>query len=280
MRWRRRRRWGGLVAPFADCALAAEQSIAYLHLPKTGGTSLRSALMASPDWTVVTPQRHAAGPPPIPPIPPIPPNSGTGPGFCLGLEHEPYDALEWWRARLGRHGVTIGRTLTTVRPARERVVSMFHFYWTLVHEAEAATRGELQLPPDVARVADYHRHDARHYRSDDGTIDGRKWFGAFDLLTHDVTFFLDDVFGGSPERLRRAVGSDGLELVRAEEVDALQRSLTGGVGPRLRTRTRLDPERLETAARTAADLIDRLAARDADYDRVIADLTGDDAFRA
>lgn len=281
--------WSRAFPSLATTALSAPAIVVNLHLPKTGGTSLTTSVAASRSWAVA--RFHL---------------SSTPWGICacgdadceagarrvrsllttpdelahrrlfIKVGHERYSGIDWLRARLAEQDATISRTIMSVRPVRQRLVSMFTDYWTHVFAADDADAGRGNLTPHLNRTAHAYQRDAVHYRRPDGSIDGRGWFGAFGDHGGGVVFYLDEAFDGSPERFACVVESGELALAPTSNLDSLIQELTGDA-PRERrrvSRVGRSPAVAE-AIEDCTDLLDELAQRDAVYDAIFARHLGD-----
>ncbi len=168
--------------------------------------------------------------------------------------------------------------LTTVRPARQRIISVFRDYWTQVDTiTKLMSQENLQLPdidgnpsaPHVRAVREGYLEDSKHYIDDNGVINGRAWFSAFGEHGAGVPFYLSEVFNDDPKRFRKLVKSGTLRVVATRDVDSLTKELTGEVRPRKRKSIDRNPA-VEQAIIDASDIIDELALRDAEFDRFLA----------
>lgn len=255
---------------------AADRTELFLHLPKTGGSSLTLALARDPRHLLVQCPRTYWTPGPLPSerhlLRSVDPALGAGRTVVLKFGHERYAAAEWLARRAGGPPIV---TWTIVRPARSRLRSMFTDYWMRVAEAEKVERGA-PVEPHRRPVLSGYRADAVHYRDPDGAIDGRAWFTAFAAHGSGMPFFLDEVFG-TPHRLRRLLDRGAVVAIPTTGVDALMAE-RGLENVRQRVSTNRDDPPVRDALAASADLVDELARRDADYDRVLADHLGDPAF--
>jgi len=279
---RRRRRqyratWGPLVDRLQSLVAAADDTVFFLHLPKTGGSSLTRALHSDPQHLLVltglsyraaanrrSDRRHLAT---------ADPALGAGRTLVLKLGHESYDAVEWLERRSGPRPLA---SWTIVRPARTRIESMFTDYWMRVAEAEAVARGA-PVAPERRTVLDGYRADAVHYRRPDGFIDGRAWFTAFTIHGGGIPFSLAEVFG-TPDHLHRLLDRGTLTVIPTSGIDAFS-AARGLDGARRRVSTNRDDPAVRDALVASEDLIDELARRDAAFDRVLADHLDDPTFR-
>lgn len=283
--------WRTLIPGVVAANLAAPRVEIFLHLPKTGGSSITKAAETTPSircmnlpasW--VAPTMCECG----------------GPG-CRDAErrrriiwwrtetrqvdrlivrfgHEPWTVIDWYR-RVTEGGQPVSRILLGARPARRRIESMFADYWTQVGVAEDRMPSDRPLTAHRGRLLTQYRNDAVHYRRSDGSIDGRAWFRAFAEHGGGVPFFLTEVFDGSLDRFRSELDSGVLQLVRTSDVGRFVTELTGDEAsePVRRSRSDLDPA-IAPALAEASDLIDDLARRDAAFDTVIAERLADETF--
>ncbi|MEI8000184.1 MAG: hypothetical protein WCI50_02440 [Actinomycetes bacterium] len=275
--------WHDVIDHVADQGRAADRVIAFLHLPKTAGTSFRRAFAASDRWRCAElhpsylahdacdcgrwspdecdrhrlrreiTERH--------------PESCRGRSLLVALGHESVDALDWLRSALADRGVTVEREYLTVRPATARITSMVTDFWT--SPADDADADAEALRHRWARDAEQYLHRGRP--------DVRAWLETFAIHGAGQPFWLDEIFAGSSGSLRERVATGTLELVRTADVDRVVFDLAGVEAPRARVGAP-SPDVVAELTRHAS-LVRDLAARDAAFDRVIADLTGDDAFR-
>jgi hypothetical protein len=169
--------------------------------------------------------------------------------------------------------------LTTVRPARQRVVSAFRDYWTQVENMkvrlEMEEKSAKQSGKDVTSllhgrgIRSRYVDDSKHYVDDDGNINGIAWVSAFHEHGPGVPFYLDEVFEGNPRLLRKLIRQGVLRAVPTRKVDELTQELTGKIRPRNRTSLPPTPQ-VDKAIEDARDVIDLISRRDAAYDKVLA----------
>jgi len=287
-----RRAWGDLRRPLRRAVEEASSASVFLHMPKTGGTSLQSALLGSPSIRFL--------------VLPLSTVSSSGcqcgaKGQCndhgmravlgeptqegqsnrpvvIKLNHESYRAVDWVRKAAGRGSVP-PTTLLAVRPRRDRLRSVFRDYWTQVGIASGKFSEEKELTPHRVRVVANYARDSLYYLGADGSIDGVAWFSAFREHGTGVAFSLDEVFDGDVVRMQRELDTGALRLVPTKNVGIFIEELTGmPAAPRKRVSKVVGDPAVEAALDDAADLIEELARRDAPFDRVIADHLGDPDF--
>lgn len=274
---------------------ASTEIIVYLHIAKTGGTSLTGAIERSRDWDRVD---YWSAREPI--------NHTCDCGDAKCREHELRFLLsEEQRNSLtpaGRLFVTCGhltyaqareiadsfgqpeRTVSliaTVRPSRERIISAFRDYLEQVALAAHPRRSRLRqrLGPSFLDIRHLRQAlkgyaaDARHYIQPDGTIDGRAWFSAFDEFRGGVTFFLSDIFD-SPRSLARLIDTGAVTVVPIGEVSDLAVTLTGNVAQRERASGPMTPQ-ARAAIDEAQEIIDAMVERERPFDDVLRARLGD-----
>jgi len=286
--------WRTAVPGVVACAAVASSTELFLHLPKTGGVSMVHTAARAPGWFSVV--MRASGSSAHPPCwcgtqgspkcicgtvadPVAVGRAGaTGRHLQVSVGHSTFGQAEWLRRRLVRAGNPAIRTVVAVRPVRDRLRSMFGFYWDALLEPWS----DEHLATFSAvwhRVLADRRADARHYLRPDGSIDGAAWFRAFAIHTGGVNFFLTDVFG-SPRALARALDR-GLVAVPTSRIDAFATSHYG-VEPHRANVTGLSlshPLMVAALAEAEAEF-EACARRDDPFDAVLADHLGDAAFRA
>lgn len=273
--------WGDLVPPLAVALRDATRSLAFLHLPKTGGTSAGVAIATAPGWQwIALPTAAREDPAGAALRARLERRGSTAPhSVAVGLPHETYDAIRWLDSALRACGASFEQTWMPVRPVRARLASAFADYWTQVARARAHADGTAELDPTWAAVTQGYLEDSRHYRSGDGPINGRAWFRSFGCNGPGVPFFLSEVFGGGPESMLDEVRSGRLRITATAGIDERVRELTG-LAPATRRRVSdaaADPA-VRDAIAAASREIDQLASRDAGFDRAIAALLDDDSF--
>ena len=194
-----------------------------------------------------------------------------------------------------------GSVMTLVRPAKNRIVSMFRDYWTQVQLAKDIALAEKvhHLAPDpedpphiqlgdalsgdwkpsqhILNTQRNYLEDSLHYCDSEGNINGPAWFRAFGEFGGGVPFFMDDVFQGRFRTFRRLVRSKRLRVVSTKNVDALTAELTGEVQPRRRTSLPITPA-IDKAISDSRKIIAELAQRDEKYDKFLAKWLKDPDF--
>lgn len=251
-------------------------TLLYLHPPKTGGSTFQETARQSPGWDgidlpslwrMTNPCQCGTGCRDAP-RPPLSADSlpASGGSLLVSLSHVPYSAAAWLRERITDQGGTVDGVLMTVRPSRERLVSMFRDYWTQVRLAEDYASGATTANGHRLEVVRHYANDSRHYLRQDGSIDGRAWFSAFAEHGSGTTFFLSDVFD-DPRIARDEIDTGRLTLVPMSQIDAVLTDLTGSP-PRRRARVSepIHAEAVAAALEDASELIDELARRDAAYE--------------
>lgn len=287
-----RQAWGGLRRPLRRAMRAATSTTLFLHMPKTGGSSIQNALLNSPSIRFL-----------VLPISTVPPDrcqcgasekcndhemraqlwsseseEQSERRVVVKLNHESYRAVDWVRNAASRS--TVQRpTLLVVRPRRDRLRSMFRDYWTQVGIASGKFIDEKEVTPHRQMVLSNYLSDSRWYLGADGSIDGVAWFNAFKEHGPGVVFSLDEVFGGDTSRLRQELDSGALRLIQTKNVGDFIEEFTGlSAAPRRRESKVFGDPAVEAALDGASDLIDDLARRDAAFDQVIAEHLGEPDF--
>lgn len=279
--------WAVHVDPIAAAAKKSQKAVAFLHLPKTGGSTIEKHFSIAPGWTKVhllpsvgDPNRcecrgadcqwnlEKLG------IPPWHENSCNS--LLLKFPHERYETVRWMLDELARAGCPF-ELVTTVRPVRQRIVSMFTDYWTQVFTAERYHAGEIDLSPHRLNIVSNFFLDSNHYRQG-RVIDGEAWFRAFSVHGPGVPFLLSEVFGDSPDGFHRVLDSGALRVVPTSQLDDFLFDLTGEmIIERVRTSVSLASP-LRNALMNAETLIDQLVEKEAPFDQVLADHLGDSNF--
>lgn len=280
--------WGPVVPDLAACAAAAATTDLFLHLPKTAGSTVAYTVRDAPGWASILCYAPSAGrracwcgsprchcddqDDPVAAAR----SAVAGRHLQVSLGHATLVQLGWMGRALAGRGVTVRRTVTTVRPTRDRLSSMFRFYLSAALDpADDATLAG--YPPAWRSMVVANRADVHHYLRSDGSIDGVAWFREFARSSGGTAFFLDDVFG-STRRLRRALGR-GLVAVPDGAITEFCRT-TYGVEPKtsnVSSLTESDP-RIAAALAEAHAEIEACARRDDPYDAVLAEHLGDPTF--
>lgn len=276
----------------------AREVFVYLHLAKTGGSSLCDSMMRSSTWSFVQfPEPHrglTAGCPCGASDCPsghifdvlISPTLGSqvpGRGLFVNTSHVRFDLADWLKSSLSTRR-NRARMVTTVRPARRRAISYFRDYW---EQVARANRPIEQLHPDIDRRADaprlradmdFYREDSRHYLDADGQIDGVAWFEAQVLNAAGFPFLLRDVFV-KPSILTRAIERDGLVIIPTAEIDTNLERVGIDVPPRLRVSSPPSPA-LAVAIERSAQVLDRIVEAESEFDDVLRTYLGEHRFPA
>lgn len=270
----------------------AEQTILFLHLAKTGGTSVGFATRNSKDWVSIKfPSAHAKSgkvcvcggdgcnqeSTDMDKVRASPTLVADGKSLFIRTGHSRYQSVSWLGNQISSRD-TSPTMLTTVRPARERIVSMFRDYWEQVGRGELYASGEaVARTQHVKNVALNYLADSAHYRDESGAINGVDWFNAFTLTRGGLFFLLDDVFDRQPELLETALSTGRLLPVPTRELDGYLRNLSGSEPVRRRVSSEPSPA-ITAAIHDARDLIDELAAIDRPYDLLLREHLGADRF--
>lgn len=266
--------WGPDLPALAQISAASRRSWIFVHPPKSGGTTLWSAFDASPDWRhhrlvalerFSTPCECGSGCPHGPRDTRIvdPTWARTTESLLVAVGHVPYSVGAWLRDALTDEGGRVDKTVMTIRPTRDRVVSMFRDYWTQVRLARDAENGAELSPHRLLDVRGY-ANDARHYERRDGSIDGRRWFTSFARYGSGTPFFLSEIFDG-PDHAEAEVANGRLTLLQTSNIDSWITGILGSPPVRARVSSPAHPEAVEAALADARDLVDELARRDDDY---------------
>lgn len=268
--------WAADIPAIAAATARSVRSAVHLHPPKTGGSTFQGALRTSPGWDGIefpslwrttNPCSCSAGcrDAPRPPLSAadLPESGGS---LLLGVHHVTYAEVCWLRETLAQHGGRVDVTFMTVRPTRQRLVSIFRDYWTEVRIAEEYAQGAPAASPHRATVVRSYAADSRHYLRPDGSIDGTSWFRAFSVHGSGSPFFMREVFD-DPQTVRDEIDTGRLTLVPSSQIDAVLTDLTGSPPKhRVRVSAPIHPEAVAAALDDASDLIDELARRDDEYE--------------
>lgn len=279
--------WNVHVDSIVASARQAPRAVAYLHLPKTGGSSIHRNISSTSGWSkfrlplsfrdpkvcvcggkdcrlhrddhVVTQSDNSAND-----------------SFFLKFGHERYTPVRWILDEIARAGVAF-ELVTSVRPVRQRLVSMFTDYWTQVFTAERYHSGEIDLTTHRLNVVSRYLRDSAHYR-DGRVIDGKAWFRAFRVYGAGVPFLLSEVFDGSTSLFRDALESGALRVIPSSQLDEFLFELTGReTFRRSRVSVSLSTS-LRNALEEASSLIDEIVDKEAPYDHIIAEHLGNPNF--
>jgi hypothetical protein len=283
--------WNGLVNPLSQASTNAIETIAFLHLPKTGGSSLISQVKKAPDWQDVylplssipidlcacgnegcshADRRNA--------IRRLTPSSTAVKRLMVKFGHEKYSAVEWLRSQLEGNGASLDQTIVFVRPVMKRIESMFKDYWTQVGIADAFASGDVNLSPHNISAFLKYQSDAAHYRDSAGRINGVAWFKSFAENGGGIPFFLDEVFK-SPEQMYDEGTSGRLTVVPTANMDNWITTYVRNASlERKRVSQPDNPEFVRKAIEDARDIISDLSLRDKAYDTVLTELLGAESF--
>lgn len=265
--------------PLEDCLSrheAGKPVFAFLHPPKTGGSTIRIHFRFSAECNFVSL--------PLSYHPPhnyneefkynilrLPKNNKeTNLGSIINIGHEDFDSVYWLRRYLERNDFSLDTMYITVRPVRERIVSIFRDYWTQVRDFELGGSEDPELTPGSRRALENYYHDSKHYRDAAGKIDGRGWFKTFGEYGGGIEFYMDEIFGGSLKRFKNEILSGALKPVRTGDINPFIRFLTGKSGiEHRRVSDKGGNGAVSAAIAEAGDLIDNLCERDLPYDDFI-----------
>ena len=278
--WRDRRRfakaWGRFVGPVRETIAGAETAEWFLHPAKAGGSTVQYSLRNTPGWTTVRipEQVHPAD---ADLFDEPDPERTRGTRCVISLGHAEIRYARWWRSRTAGVGGDRIPLFMTVRPARARTVSVFTDYWAQVAAAEDDLAGRADGGEHRSRRLAGYLADAAHYRDADGRIDGPTWFRSFAEHGPGMPFLLHEIFHDDPDDLRRLLDDGTLVVVPTSGIDAFL-AARGVTATRRRTSPNVTDPAITTAITEAADLIDAIAARDAAFDRIVADHLGDPGF--
>lgn len=279
--------WAVHIDSIIATAKRAPRAVAFLHLPKTGGSSISLNFSSSSGWSQIRLppavgdpnlcfcggaecQQHLKG------LAIARTDIPTGDSILLKFSHERYVTVRWILDELSRAGVKF-ELVSTVRPVRQRLISMFTDYWTQVFTADKYHSGELDLTTHRLNAVSSYLLDSAHYRHG-RVIDGEAWFRAFSAHGSGVPFLLSEVFDKSTDLFRDALDSGALRVVSSSRLDDFLRELTGKTAfERTRVSVLLSSP-LKDALRQATTLIEELVAREAHYDQILAEHLGDPSF--
>jgi hypothetical protein len=285
-------RWQALAEDLATILRKADRTITYLHLPKTGGTTLVAAMAESREWTVARlpasgmdssscscgqPECEEQGSQRA--IARLINDPDATASVFVAAGHETFSAIESLESTMEQLGTSLGPVLVTARPARDRLTSAFRDYWTQVDTARRAQDGTSVLARHELQVVRAYLSDSQHYARHDGTIDAVAWFRAFAVHGPGVPFLLSDVFGPRATHFVELVRSQRVVILPTSRLDLGVEQLTGDP-PALRLRvSHLEQEDVIAAALSdAQDVISQIAAKDRRYDEFLADALGDEDF--
>ena len=281
--------WRPGVELMREATANARETIVFLHLAKSGGSTITRAFAQSKRWERVKfpyasptdsePHTNWRGRPVVAPwltdarraarrV-----NAATG-IFIVG-GHPPFEHVSWVARELGLNRPNL-RIVTVFRSARARIVSRFRDYWAHAATVQLSDReiarinraGERRQLEEFRRDIDEFHRDSLNYRDASGRIDGRRWFR--DVFTSpSFPFLFNEVFG-SPETLRSALSSQKLEVVELEKLDAFLREMTGTSPRRVRVSPGT-PREVAVAIDESADIIQRMVDSDAEYEQIFRD---------
>jgi len=274
----------------------ADDATVFLHLAKSGGTTVRATVMRHSEWHDV----------------PFPQSTQRAGGMCTCSDPHCNQALESleliarltpnlvrrsrlmvtnghatfaqsrWLARAVAPRGTVVPILMCVRPARSRLVSLFRDYWNDYYRAVLDQAGDLDLSVDDPSIdTSYHGRaernklvrDSQRFLREDNEIDGRLWFGSFNP-GRGFPFWMHEIFE-SPTQMVSAMDSGELRVVSLARLDDLIVELTAQPPSRFRVSKDRVPE-VEAALEQSVDIIDRLSEQDREFDALLADRFGAD----
>jgi hypothetical protein len=283
--------WKPALQPLSAAVKQARETFVFLHLPKTGGSSFVYAMNNAPGWVgLKLPPLHSeagkicnCGDPKcdspnrsMDKIAKLAPTLDSTKGLFIMNGHSKFSELDWLTDQLSSRA-TQARMIAVVRPARERVVSMFRDYWEQVNKAEIDTEETSQRAVHMKNVRNRYLADAAHYRDETGRIDGPRWFSTFARYRGGITFQLNQIFDQKPDVLAKALASGQLQAIPTFELDTALEKMTG-IKPERRRVSSQPSDFLTTAIEDSADLIDTIAAFDEPFDAVLADHLGIERF--
>lgn len=268
----------------------------FLHLAKTGGSTLCDAMMRTHLWSFVQfPEPHrgiaspcSCGASSCPPghvfdllIPSTFEQEAPGRGLFVNTSHVTYELARWLAKSISLRGHR-ARMVTTVRPARRRAISYFRDYWDQVSKADLPLD---KVYPDISRRADaarlqadlnFYQEDSRHYLNADGSINGETWFESQVLNAAGFPFLLRDVFG-QPAALERAIARDSLLIIPTIEIDMNLERVGIDVPRRMRVSSPPTP-RVTDAIERSTEVLDRIVEAELEFDAVLRNHLGADRF--
>jgi hypothetical protein len=271
------RKWKSDVEEFIAGNSRSAPVVAYLHPPKTGGSSLIAAIDHSSLWNLVSLNASYKESAPIhrnlflegafvsggdEPV-------DTRPvGTFFKFSHEKFDAVRWLWNAFDDAGVRLDCTCMSVRPIRQRLVSMFKDYWTQVYRFESGLLDDPGIPEWKKEIIYGYVADSRYYRDRNGNIAGRKWFEAFAEYGGGVPFFLDEIFEGDVDRFADCAASGKLKLLPSATIDDFIRDITE-FRHLARARVSITNNIMNTddEIEKSSDLIDALCQRDREFER-------------
>lgn len=283
--------WNPALQPLSAAVRQAREAFVFLHLPKTGGSSFGHTMTRAPDWVALKlPALHSkigavcnCGDPKcnfsnksFETIEKAPPLVDSTKSVFIMNGHSTFSELDWLTRQVSSRTAQ-AKMIAVVRPARERIVSMFRDYWEQVTKAEIDAEESIQRASHIKTMRREYLTDAAHYRDEAGRIDGPRWFSTFAKYRGGITFQLDQVFDRKPEALAAALASGRLTVVPTGKLDDTLERMTG-IKPERRRVSSQPSDFLKTAIEESADLIDAIAALDAPFDAVLTDHLGIERF--
>jgi hypothetical protein len=274
----------------------ANDAMVFLHLAKSGGTTVRATIIRHPKWhdapfpqstqrvgamcTCSDPNcTHALES--FEQIAALTPNVVRGSRLLVTNGHATFGQSRWLARAVAPRG-TVVQILMSVRPARSRLVSLFRDYWNDYYRAVRDQAGELDLTVDDPTITKTEHgrsernklvRDSQRFLLADSKIDGRFWFESFNP-GRGYPFWLHEIFE-SPAQMVSAMESGELRVVPLARLDDLIIEMTAQPPSRFRVSTARVPE-VEAALEQSADIIDRLSDQDREYDALLADRFGAD----
>jgi hypothetical protein len=267
-------------------ARVARETLVFLHIAKSGGTSLRRAIEASDRWqdiefpyppleaTLPTRRRfwrargHKSW---VSAAKSVKRQSSSDKSLFIWGGHPTYSHSKWLAEQLTVHENT-PTVVMTYRPSRERTISRFRDYWARVQLADIYSQESWTTVPEgpfrnryIQDLKDFYR-DSLNYRDDSGRIDGARWFR--DISANpNFPFLLCEVFA-SPEQLTGALDSHKLKVIQLLDLDQEILELTGVEFPRARVSPPVPPE-VSRAIDESLASIDQMVQRDTEFERVV-----------
>jgi hypothetical protein len=274
----------------------ATDAIVWLHLAKTGGTTVNTAFRMNSAWNAaVFPQssqrlgqlcfcndpacdnaRQA-----FDAMRELASNQPSAKRLRVSNGHATFAETRWLARAISSRGHS-PPILMSVRPARQRLVSLFRDYWNTYHLA-AMTSDELRAAKGTDPSFRWTPHDhakrrklftdSQRFLLGDGRIDGRLWFNSFNP-GRGYPFWLHEVFD-EPRQLANAMESGELRVVPISKLDDLIVEFTNQAPHRFRESAARRPE-VEAALEESQDIIDRLSSQDDAYDALLTERFGAD----
>lgn len=274
----------------------ASDAIVWLHLAKTGGTTVKTAIRLNSAWnSAVFPQSsQRLGQPcycndpacddarkAFDAMKDLASNKPSAKRLRVSNGHATFAETRWLTRAISSRGHT-PLMLMSVRPARQRLVSLFRDYWN-THHLAAMMMDELRVAKGSDPSFGWTNHDyakrrkllvdSERFLLGDGRIDGRLWFNSFNP-GRGYPFWLNEVFD-EPKQLATAMESGELRVVPISKLDDLIVEFTNQEPQRFRESTARRPE-VEAAIEESQDIIDRLSSQDDTYDALLTERFGED----